>query len=72
MRLVEQLITVTGTNPAVIPAIRVAGQIAFVQRGTASLAEDFTIEGILEPRLYGRFGIYSRRLWWAARRLWQS
>jgi len=71
MRLVEQLITVAGTNPAVIPAIRVAGQIAFVQRGTASLAEDFTIEGILEPRLYGRFGIYSRRLWWATRRLWK-
>jgi cephalosporin hydroxylase len=63
-RLITDLVAVAGQHPTLIPAIRIAGQIAFVQRGSDELDDTFTLARYVPRERPGRLAVHARRALW--------
>jgi methyltransferase family protein len=60
-QLVSDFVLAAAAAPTVISAVRVAGQIAFVQRGPVALDDTFRLSALLPPAPPGRRTVRARR-----------
>ena len=60
-QLVSDFVLAAAAAPAVVSAVRIAGQLAFVQRGPAALDDTFRLHALLPPAPPGRRSVRARR-----------